>query len=543
MSPLADASIPNQGSRRYSGLIFATVIALAAIVAIWLRWWGLNTQSLWTDEGYSVWVSHFQPKEIWRILRTDTSTPLYYVALHYWSALFGNSESALRALSALLATLSLPLLFLIASKVLANRTSVALAIALYAFSFFQIWYAQEARCYALLAFLSLASVECALLCLEKPSPPRLLGLALALSASLYTQNMAFFYLPGLAVLWFVYPSQEPIGARSKNALIVAAFALISYIPWLPSSLAQLRMVRGSFWVPEPRPANLLATTCVLGGFDTRTLQNLFRAVFHTRVLFGFWTWVPAFVIVLLLCAAGALLCPRPVDRRKGAALLAYSLLPVLLVFVYSRLFTPVYLDRVFVGAAALLPLMLCAPCAFQVGNRKRLFQLLVSVVLVGTAASAFGYLRRERREDWRGATGYLLKLHTRPRLVVVDRDLCLALVHYYATGLFKFYPPVEITGVKAKFDPSKGFQPLGPAKDARALDPTAVLSRAMDSRKYREIDFAFQPDAPSVTEVTDYLNGHCAFVEAVDFHWIEVRRCFVQSREQQNAFTSTAQRR
>jgi hypothetical protein len=71
----------------------------------------------------------------------------------------------------------------------------------------------------------------------------------------------------------------------------------------------------------------------------------------------------------LLCGGG-LLYARSEDRKKCAALLAYSVLPILLVFVYSRLSTPVYLDRVFAGTGVLLPLMFCAPCAFQAGNRN-----------------------------------------------------------------------------------------------------------------------------------------------------------------------------
>ena len=113
-------------------------------------------------------------------------------------------------------------------------------------------------------------------------------------------------------------------------------------------------------------------------------------------------------------------------------MLVYSVLPILLVFLESRLSTPIYLNRLFTGTCVLLPVVLCAPIAFQVGNRKRLFQFIALVVLAGMATSAFGYLRHERKEDWRGVTEYLLKLPQRPRLVVVVRDYCQMLVNYYS---------------------------------------------------------------------------------------------------------------
>jgi uncharacterized membrane protein len=516
--------------RRQSDLIFGAAIGLTVIVAALLRWSGLDSQSLWADEGYTVWISQFSPKQIWHIVQGDTGPPLYYVVVHFWSVAFGNSELSLRALSAFFGTLSLPLFYLIARKILPSRMPVALAMMLYSVSFFQVWYAKEARCYALLVFLSLGSVFCALLCLEKASTLRLLGLALVLSASLYTHNVAWFYLPGLAALWFVYPSEMTIGARIKNALMVTAVALLLYLPWLPSLGEQIRLVHGSFWVHKPGVQDLLGTLCILSGLDTRTLQSVFRDHFHSQLLFGFWTWALAFLIIFVLCVIGAMYAVHPADRRKIAALLVYSVLPILLVFLDSCLSTPIYIDRLFTGTCVLLPVVLCAPIAFQAGNRKRLFQFIALVVLVGTATSAFGYLRRERREDWRGATEYLLKLPERPRLVVVVRDYCQMLVRYYSTGLFKSYPPIDITGLTTKcYPPDPGCE-ASVLQNENTGDPIAMLPRAMNSGRYKEIDFAVQPAATPVKDITDYLAAHCASVEVIEFHWLEVRRCFVESK-------------
>src|ERR1700687_1127044 len=144
--------------RRRSEFVFYAAVGLAMAAALWLRWSTLTSQSLWMDEGYTVWISQFSPRQIWYILRDDTSPPLYYFFVHYWRALFGSSEFCFRSLSALLGTLSLPLVYLVARKVLLSGTAVAVAVGLYAVSFYQIWYAQEVRCYSLLGLLSIASV-------------------------------------------------------------------------------------------------------------------------------------------------------------------------------------------------------------------------------------------------------------------------------------------------------------------------------------------------------------------------------------------------
>ena len=174
---------------------------------MWLRWRNLGSQSLWEDEGYTCFgfPQILASRNLAHAKQMDATTPLHYVLIHYWSNFLGTSEFSLRALSAVFGTLSIPLYFLLARKVLTDRMAVTFAMALYAVAFFQVWHARNARFYALLIFLSLGSVYCLLLYLENRGLVPLCGAVLSLALSLYTHNMALFYLPGFAVLWLVYP--------------------------------------------------------------------------------------------------------------------------------------------------------------------------------------------------------------------------------------------------------------------------------------------------------------------------------------------------
>jgi len=526
----AKATVSGDSRERWSSS-FIALIGLATATAVLLRWYGLGSQSLWLDEGITFWTSGFSPRSIWHILELDTTNPLYYFALHYWRVCFGTSEFSLRSLSAFFATASIPLFFLTARKVLRDRWSIALAMVLYAVSFLQVWYAQEARCYALLAFLSVGSIYWSLLCLEKRTALRLLGLAIFLTAGLYTHNIALFYLPGLGLLWLLYPSPRTLSARIKDGLIVGLLVLPLYLPWLSHLQGQVRRIQMGWWVATPRPQDLLETLSILLGFDVYNLQQIFRSQFHTPRLFGFWTWAPAVLAVFLLCMWGGLLVARPADRRKVLALVAYCLTPVLLVFGISHISNSIYLNRAFLGSCVLLPIVLCAPVAFQAGRRRMLFQAIVCLILVGTALSAFGYLRRERREDWRGVTLYLLQLPEKERLAVIVPDVGQILVDYYAKGMFKSYPPIEMTGLLTNYIPPD------PNLEARSLerldqggDMSALLAQAMASGKYKEIDVVMQPGTLPVLTVPTlgYLSAHCGALERVQFHWLEVRRCFVE---------------
>lgn len=69
--------------RRQSDLILGAAMSLAVIAGVWLRWSGLDSQSLWMDERFTIWTLEFSPKVIWSILQPDTSAPLYCIEHHY----------------------------------------------------------------------------------------------------------------------------------------------------------------------------------------------------------------------------------------------------------------------------------------------------------------------------------------------------------------------------------------------------------------------------------------------------------------------------
>lgn len=517
-------------------MLYGIFLVAIVLVAIWLRWRDLGSQSFWEDEGYTLWISRFSPQQIWHMLRWDATTPLHYVLIHYWSNCFGTSEFSLRALSAVFGTLSILLYFLLARKVLVDRMAVTFAMALYAVAFFQVWHARNARFYALLIFLSLASVYCLLRYLENRRLVPFCGVVLSLALSLYTHNMALFYLPGFAVLWLVYPSERTLLARVKDGLLAGSVVLLLYLPWLPTLAAQVQRVHRGWINATPGVRDLLDSLCILSGFDTRTLQTVFRDQLRINIsrLFGFWTWALLLLVVVVACILGGLFAARIVDRRKAAALAVYALSPVLLTFALSRVSNSVYETRVFSGCCSLLPMVLAAPIAFQVGNRRKAFLGGGLVVLVLAVVSAAGYLRREQNADWRGATKYLLQLPERDRLVVIVPDIGLPLVHYYAAGLSKSGPPIELTGLLTRFDPAD--VDLEKRMIEGVFDPhtddLALLAHEMASERYKEVDvvmsygwFPFRVK-PILWE---YLAAHCTSTEVVEFHSLEVRRCSVRS--------------
>jgi 4-amino-4-deoxy-L-arabinose transferase-like glycosyltransferase len=529
-APPGDLDRASGPSRPDWDRIYTGLTGVAVSVAVILRWYGLGSQSMWNDEGSTVLISRFSPADIVRFIRTDTAPPLHYVLAHYWMTCFGTSVWAWRGLSALCATLAVPLFYFVARKVLADRAAEALAMAACAVSFFQISYAQEARCYSMLALFLLGAIYSLLLFLDHRRPFSFLLLVLFVAASLYTHNMAFLYLPGLALMWLLYPSPRSVGGRIADMALAACGVLLLYAPWFPILRQQLHAVRAGYWVPRPRFRDPFDSLCMLLGLDATTLSNIVPGPLHVFRLFGYWTWLAAGSLVLALSILGGLLAARSGERRKTASLAAYSILPVLLVFFASRVASSVYLNRVFIGSSAVLPLVLAAPIAFQAGNRRRVFAAIALLTLGGIAVSAVGYPRENQKEDWRSAANYLVNLREKRRLVVGAPDGGEILLQYYAPGAFRSPYPVDITGLYAKLDLRETrFEPFKVGWNA---DPTALIASEISQGKYNEIDVAFQQTAIPLRDnpVVKYLQDRCASLAFTSFHRVDVSRCFLPPR-------------
>jgi hypothetical protein len=98
--------------------------------------------------------------------------------------------------------------------------------------------------------------------------------------------------------------------------------------------------------------------------------------------------------------------------------------------------------------------------------------------------------------------------------VVVVSDFCQTLVRYYTSGLFKSCSAIEVTGLQTRFDPpDPGFE-ASVLQNYQTVGPVTLLSEAVESSKYDEIDVALQPAATSFNkDATDYAGGEVVLHE------------------------------
>jgi len=513
--PLAAASSGPLSSKQRRPL-FIIVSVFAVTVAIAVRWYGLAEHSLWIDEGYSVWLSRFSPRGIWRLVQADTSPPVYYWFLHFWTRLFGTSEVSLRGMSAFFATLSIPLFMLVAKRVLQDK-ALLLVLWLYAFCVFQVHYAKDARFYSLLSFCSIASLYFLIVFLDRRSFLSFAGLVVALVAGLYIHNMMFFYLPGLALAWLLYPSTLSLGRRVRDGLLCGALVLLIYLPWLPVLAMQTKAVASSFWVPKPTLWRLVETLCSLSGLDFSYFYRMLSLPARDR-----WVFMLALVLPLVFCVVAAFWKVTAVGRRKAAALLCYALCPVLLAFFYSLLgSTSVFLERTFIASSAALLLLLACSVTHQTGVRKRLSGALAIMVLLGSAISLIGFFKYYQTEDWRGMTEYLIGLPQQKRLIVSATMVGQVLFDYYSARDRKMHPP-ESSSAKFGLEEPMVSRPKSYSDQA----VLASLQQAVESGNFEEIDVIPSHAPPQLGLLLQkYLMENCGSLTERTFNDVTAVRC------------------
>lgn len=176
--------------------------ALLLLGAFFIASYHLQRESLWHDEGWTLWAVRDEgppPRSALEALqfvrasfsqtlervRGDVHPPLYFVLLDGWTLLTGESVFAVRLFSALCGLLGLAAVYAVGKRLFDHQTGL-LALALLATASFFVYYTREARMYALLCALSALSALVYLRWLARPTARRTALYALVIALTLYT---------------------------------------------------------------------------------------------------------------------------------------------------------------------------------------------------------------------------------------------------------------------------------------------------------------------------------------------------------------------
>src|SRR5690606_8449850 len=208
-----------------------TLLALAGIIllATILRVVNLSGRTLWRARAVGMRFAHAG----WGGMVDGTLTPveggaadvhplLYYELLHLWMRTFGASVAAVRLLSVALGVLTVVAVYVLARDWFGARTGLAAAL-ITAVAPFHVQYSQETRMYALLA---LALALTTWLYWRAWTLDRWVywaAFAFLAAVSMYTQQLAAFYLAALGLLPLILREWRLLGRTIVAAGV--AFAL------------------------------------------------------------------------------------------------------------------------------------------------------------------------------------------------------------------------------------------------------------------------------------------------------------------------------
>lgn len=416
---------------------FAVVITL---VGGGLRVLLLGTKGMWLDETFSVWMASQPIGEMLQwIVRIDQHPPLYYLLLHVWIALNGDTPYYVRLLSVIFSTATIPFIYLIGQRLSGAGLGLAAAVIL-ALSPFHIYYAQETRMYTLLAFNAGVAIYALVRLLTGARTRKDWALFVVFSAAtMYTHNTAVLFLAAVnsfvlgLMLW-----QRMRKTGSPLAFQVPAFwdwakaqvaILLLWGAWIFVFIQQAKVVDQRFWIPTPTWDSLVR---VLEVFLSPSLSYLEGG--PALMAWGLYA--------LLLGLALLHYRSKLSHFLLLATLFAVPFVGELLV----SLRRPIFSDRTLIWITIPLFLLLAA------GIVRLRFRFLV-IAVVGVLAtinlsSAGDYYRFFRKEDWQTPAGYVALYAEKDDLVLFNSNFVVISFNYYFREYEDLYDiQVEKSGV------------------------------------------------------------------------------------------------
>jgi mannosyltransferase len=219
-------------------IVLGGILAVAAA----LRFAFLGHNSVWFDEAYVVRISLFPPQAIPALLRTaEFHPPLFYFLMKAWIGVAGFREVAIRIPSACCGVLAVGLTYAVARRVASEPVGLLSAL-LVGLAPFAVMAGQDAKMYALLGALTLASMLALFESIEHDETGRWGAYVLATTLMVYTHYLGFLVVlaQGVWVAWFER-------AHLRRWLIAALVIAIFFAPWGPSFWSQITRTPPAGW--------------------------------------------------------------------------------------------------------------------------------------------------------------------------------------------------------------------------------------------------------------------------------------------------------
>ena len=311
-------------------------VILILLLALGLRLYRIHQFDLWNDELFTHQFSYDyfkattaadSPPASHRLLsqlKKELHPPIYYILVYLYSRFWAGGVS-LRYLSLFFSFLSLIFFYLLSRRILGRRAGLY-ALALMAIHPWHIYYAQEARAYALHCFLCLGIIYALLQAVHTNKKGYWTLFAITGFLAIGTNYLAGFLLVASGSL-FVFKDYRKYLRRWMMAWPAVLILGAVWFPWFGE---QWMIVKDHFWFTAPDTKTVLGTAlAAMLGYNATPIQ-----------------YVLAFCLFSSLSILGAM---RLFDTNRDMLFFLLSLLvfPFLAVYLISITFVRIYIPRQF----------------------------------------------------------------------------------------------------------------------------------------------------------------------------------------------------
>lgn len=487
-------------------------LLMIMLLAAALRFYRIETAHLHFDEVLTVSLARMETGALAERLQGGRP-PVQIIMLHLWMQVFGTSDFATRAFSAVVGILSIPFVYLIGNRLFGRQVGLVSALVM-AVAYIHIYHSQEVRYYSVLALMVLIAAHFYIRALDTGRWQDFAWLTIFSILAIYTH-----YYAGLAVaawglhfiLYFNKHRKLVLPWLISQVLILVPSLLIVGVQYITRE-----ELRGEAlaWTSEVTfspdlPFRTILRFMVFGGPFAQTFER--AAVIGALILlvaaFALWkrsTWVAS--VKALPGKFGSLLTD---ERSKLLLVVLWLVVPIAVMALLGNKLA--YRDRYVLGAAPALYILVAVvivrlqhvvPIVFSVGA-------MMAVMFFG-----LGEYYAQEYPQMREAANYVEEFANPDDAIyvpVIQRIFYWYYpgneAHCFINNAIDFNGVAQTTGV-AEWDPETGFEPalgcnriwlvLGPDPETPSVDHLfkdkipQLLDRLVENG-YTQVDIDVEP--------------------------------------------------
>ena len=410
--PKRISSILNKIRNSIKRDFYLKILLLLTVTGFILRLYHLGDVSIWLDESITQLYSSTSFFDIWHIcFYSDQNPPLYYWIEHVILQ-FGDSEVVLRIFSAIIGTLTIPLIFY-AGKEFYNEDIGIISAALLTFSTFHILYSQEARSYSLLVFFLTIALIWYLKSVQTNDVKAWFIFGIFSALAIWTHYFAIIPIGTLFLYALIYQMKTSGKITSIKPILLAGFVVLIlssplFIMMLNSLISKVESAVTMNWGIQGFSLIIRIFSDNLGPGKAKAL--LLGTFMIIGLISLFWVKREKFLFLIFM-----ILIPLPV--------LYYASFWIPVVSRYSIFLLPFLL--ISISFFFLL---------FQKYVKKPLFIITV-VIIIGVicipSLSAYYSADSKNGENWKDASLNIKNLEEPGSVIVIMPEYCSTPFNYY----------------------------------------------------------------------------------------------------------------